>query len=361
MSAAHPDRTYPEIPPWQLDPYGAPETDTQNEHEPPLTTHMVDGASFVLDIPPDIPAVWGEGRTVAWAQGEALIIAGGSGVGKTTIAGQLLRARLGITTEVLGLPVQATGGNILYLAMDRPSQAQRALSRIFTEDDRDVLADRVLFWRGPPPLDLARDTTILAQMCRDAKADTVIVDSLKDAAIGLSEDEVGAGWNRSRQRVLAEDIQILELHHNVKRGTNGAAPNTLADVYGSTWITNGAGSVIGLHGEAGDVLIEMRHLKQPMEEIGPWTLTHDHDQGVTAIQDRPDILDLARRLGMITAQAAATALFSAQKPTAPQVEKARRKLRKLTESGLLTGPEIVEGGHAVYRPRTHPDQEDRYR
>jgi hypothetical protein len=37
---------------------------------------LVDGATFVLDAPQDVPAVWGEGTDVLWAKGEALIIAG---------------------------------------------------------------------------------------------------------------------------------------------------------------------------------------------------------------------------------------------------------------------------------------------
>jgi len=121
------------------------------------------------------------------------------------------------------------------------------------------------------------------RMCEQAGADTVVVDSLKDAAIGLSDDEVGAGWNRARQFALREGVQVLELHHTVKRGANGAEPNTLADIYGSTWITSGAGSVISLWGEAGDPIVSLRHLKQPFAEVGPFRLLHDHTTGITTV------------------------------------------------------------------------------
>jgi hypothetical protein len=52
-----------------------------------IEQQLVDGARFILDQPSTIPAVWGEGAQVLWAEGEALMIAGGQGLGKTTLAG----------------------------------------------------------------------------------------------------------------------------------------------------------------------------------------------------------------------------------------------------------------------------------
>jgi hypothetical protein len=64
-------------------------------------------------------------------------------------------------------------------------------------------------------------------------------------------------------------------------------------VYGSTWLTSGLGSVIVLDGKPGDPTVELRHLKQPAEPVGPLTLRHDHTAGVTVLFDnRPDLLDL---------------------------------------------------------------------
>jgi hypothetical protein len=42
------------------------------------------------------------------------------------------------------------------------------------------------------------------------------------------------------------------------------------DVYGSTWLTAGTGSVILLHGEPGDPIVSMHHLKKPVAEGGPY-------------------------------------------------------------------------------------------
>ena len=50
-------------------------------------------------------------------------------------------------------------------------------------------------------------------MAEHYDAGTVFVDSLKDAALGLSNDEVGAAWNRARQHLLNAGHQLCELHH----------------------------------------------------------------------------------------------------------------------------------------------------
>lgn len=301
-----------------------------------LPSLFIGGGSFVLDVPDAPPAIWGSGGDVLWAEGEACMIAAPQGVGKTTIACQVVRARLGLQDSVLGYPVVA-GKRVLYLGMDRPAQLQRAANRIFAKDDREFLDEHLIVWKGPPPFDMAKRPEILAAMCEKAKADTVVVDSLKDAAIGLSDDAVGAAYNRARQRALTEGVQVFELHHNRKAGTNGGEPNTLADVYGSVWIPSGTGSVISLYGEAGDPVVSFRHLKQPMNEVGPFQVVHDHPAGTSSVMHTTDIFELVKAGGPegLTAARAAEALFDTKKPTAAQREKARRRLDKLCESGHL--------------------------
>jgi len=294
---------------------------------------MVDGGAFIHDLPPDIPTVWGEGNAVVWAEGESLMISGPPGVGKTTLAGQVVRGRL-IGGDVLGMPVVPTGSHVLYLAMDRPQQIARALHRVLADVDRATLSERLVVWQGPPLRDLAADPEALLQMARDAGADTVVVDSLKDAALGLKDDEVGAGYNRARQLCLANGVELLELHHTVKRGEGGKAPDKLADVYGSAWLTAGAGSVVSLHGEAGDPVVMWRHLKQPAEEVGPFMVAHDHAEGESSVYHQADVLALALR-APLTAQEAAQHMFETPKPTAAQVAKARRRLDGFVRKGLL--------------------------
>jgi len=88
---------------------------------------------------------------------------------------------------------------------------------------RAELDARLSVWPGPPPYDLARYPALLLKLRQQANADTVIVDSLKDAAIGLKDDDVGAGYNRARQHATTAGVQVIELHHIRK------APNSKTD------------------------------------------------------------------------------------------------------------------------------------
>lgn len=267
------------------------------------------------------------------------MVTGPPGVGKTTTVQQLVLARLGLTDSFLGLPVQKTKSRVLYLAMDRPRQIARSMRRMVDDGDRELLAERLVVWRGPLPADVATSPSILLAMARYYDADTIVVDSVKDAALGLADTERAGMYNRARQMALAEDIEMVEISHQVKRGANGANPKSLADVHGGMELTAGAGSVVLIWGEAGDPVVEMRHLKQPAELVGPLSLVHDHEAGRTHIEDQPDVGDLmkadASKVWSATDLAGAVSQ-STSKPSRSDVERTRRKLDKL-----------ISGGHVV--------------
>jgi hypothetical protein len=334
---------------------------------PSVFPQLVDGATFVLSAPEQPPAVWGFGDQVIWAEGESLMIVGPPGVGKTTLVGQVVRGRLTGEDPVLGFGITPTRSRVLYLAMDRPSQIARSLRRHFTEDDRGLLAERLRVWQGPPPSDVAKNTQVLVSLVKLADADTLVVDSVKDAAIGLSSDEVGAAYNQARQYVLAAGAQVVELHHIVKRGPNGAKPTQLADVYGSTWITSGAGSVVLLWGQAGDLVVELTHLKQPVSDVGPLHIEHDHDAGISTVfhgdsgEHTPlEVLLKANRRNGLTAGQAAQSVFGKDDPDANERRRAKRKLKELVERGVAR-EHLIPGKPSVWYfvdPTTDPTTPD---
>lgn len=299
--------------------------------QPPTARVLRAGGSFLLDAPECPVPVWGEGAQVLMAEGEALLIVGGSGVGKTTLAQQLALGRAGVPGfgTLLGLPVTRGEGRVLYLAMDRPSQAARSMRRMVTEAYRELLDERLRIWSGPPPANFTEEPDALLRLCREAGADFVVIDSLKDVG-SVVDDEGGTGWNIARQTALAEGVQVLELHHNRKGQLEG-----IDDVYGSTWITSGAGSVVALVGAAGDPIVKLRHLKQPAESVGPFDVFHDHAVGRSRVWESVDLLELAARPEGLDALSAARAIFETAKPTANEREKARRRLQAEERAGRL--------------------------
>ena len=321
------------------------ETDFNFAPEPALEVayQFKSGGQFVLDDPAGIDAIWGSGEDVLWSAGEGLLITGPTGVGKTTLALQLLAGRLGIIDRVLGWPVAASEEPVLYLAMDRPRQIRRAMARIFGEEHREVLEKKLIVWEGPLPFDLGRVPESLLDLAKASGARTVFNDSLKDAAVKLSDDEVGGNLNRAIQLLVRDGFEVNSLHHHRKQGKDTAKPKNLDDIYGSVWIPAGQGSVISLWGKAGDPIVEMSHLKQPAAEVGPLKIAHDHNTGLSEIwRGQVDPLKVLRNApNGITTVDLARLMFECDKPNDNQRKKAQRHLDRLVLDDLARKVEEV--------------------
>jgi hypothetical protein len=249
---------------------------------------IIDGAAFILDQPDVMPAIWGEPHAPLWVEGEGFMITGPQGAGKTTLAGQLVLALCGLRDDVLGLPVKRADGPVVYLAMDRPRQIARSFARMVSGGDRKALRKSLKVWQGPPPVNVVQEPASLCQWARDQHgARYVVIDSYKDLAADLSDGTTGAAINAAVQECVAEGIGWLGLHHHRKAQADNPAPSSLSDVYGSGWLTAGLGSVLGLWGEAGDDVIEARHLKPVTETLGSFGIRHDHKAGTSEMADRP--------------------------------------------------------------------------
>lgn len=304
----------------------------------PLThalARAVTGASWVHGTPAQVPALWGDGDEVLWAEGEPLLITGPTGVGKTTLGTQLVAGRMGLIPSVLDYPVRP-GRRVLVLAMDRPRQIQRAMARLLRGHPGGVLDERLVVLPGPPPVDVARRPGVLLWLAQQFDADTVVLDSLKDAAIKLSDEETGQGLSRAMNMCVANGIDVLAYHHQTKRSGNAQGkPNTLADVYGSGWITAGVGSVLLVWGNAGDLVVELSHLKQPADVVGPLSIGFDHTAGRAFLYDGLSegdrLLDLLGS-GPQTATAVASWLWGESTDRAA-VMRAKRRLDRLVETG----------------------------
>lgn len=308
----------------------------------------INGATFLLDTPDTLTNVWGEKDVTLWAEGEPTMIVGPSGIGKTTVGQQVVLGRLGLRPHVLGAPVQPGRHRVLYLAMDRPSQAQRSMTRMVTEDDRSILEDYSTFWKGPLPFNLVDDPSALTRFARQHAADTLVIDSLKDICHKLTDDEQASKTNAAIQELVASGIEVLVLHHQRKQGAaakKDGPPKSLDDVYGSTWLVAGMGSVILIWGQAGDPLVELSHLKSPAEQAGPWTLHMDFDRGYTTIEEQANPLKIVGSATRgATVHLVASIMFKNETPTRNELEKARRRLDKLVDQGHIHRQETPTDG-----------------
>lgn len=127
----------------------------------------------------------------------------------------------------------------------------------------------------------------------------VVIDSLKDLLSGLIDDSDGIGFNDATQLVLNElGCDFVRLHHQRKATSDNRKPNKLSDVYGSSWLTAGQGSVVLLWGEAGSGAVELNHLKQPQEKVEAFTIHHSHSVGASSSIDvEAEVLSHAARAG----------------------------------------------------------------
>lgn len=331
-----------------------------------VRTRAVTGGVFILDEPSDVPATWGEGENVLWAAGEGLIIAGPQGVGKTTLGQQLALSAVGLRSELLGWPVQPVEGRVLYLACDRPRQAARSMRRMVGEGDRALLDERLVVWKGPLPFNLVREPERLVIMAQQFGADAVFIDSLKDVARKLSDEDTGQAVNEALQHCLAADIEVVALHHQRKEQRSEGKPKQLADVYGSTWITGGAGSVLLLWGEAGDAVVELTHLKQPIADVGPLEVLHDHTTGTTTVERGFNLLAYMRgRPSGVTVSDVAMARFNTVTPKPNQTQKCRRQLEDARARGYVMRPDEPalggSGGSTAARYYLVSDREEQRR
>lgn len=315
----------------------------------------VNGTEFLFSAPEPDP-VWGRGSEVLWAAGEALMVAGPPGVGKSTLAQRLVLARIGYADEgaLLGYPVEPDERPVVYLAMDRVAQIRRSIKRMIDPDDprSRIVSERLAVYPGSPPFNAADAPELFAEWVVEvskfttgAEPGTVVVDSYKDLAPNLNEDRAGSGLNRAAQILVNSGVEWLGIHHVKKPTADNKKLTKLSDVYGSTWLTAGAGSVLILEGDPGTSGAELHHAKQPAEAVGPLVIRHDHATGETdPVNPREALWAHLREMGQagVTKRSAAEAMFGTA--TDATRKRAERELGALVEQGGVSKLGGTSGG-----------------
>jgi replicative DNA helicase len=297
---------------------------------------LVDGLTFALGAAGEEQAIWGTGDDVAWAPGEPTLIIGPDGVGKTTLGHRLTLCLAGIDDELLGLRVEPAAGRVLYVAADRPKQAARSLWRMLPDLDRrqhGQLKNVVSVWMGVPPFDLVKRPADLATWATDLGASHIILDSLGFIFGRLIEDETGSAIAQAFTIASTAGVEILALGHPRKASGENRKPNAIADVYGSRWITAAAGSVLSLWANPGDPVVELKHLKSPAGEVGPFLVELDPARGTMAMVSGSDLLGHLRSTSSGLSAKEAARFMEGATEKAREV-KARRRLESLVARRL---------------------------
>jgi replicative DNA helicase len=302
-----------------------------------LPPQLTDGLVFALDAAGDVVAVWGSGTDVAWAKGEPTLLVAPDGLGKTSLAQRLALPLVGVGSDMLGLPVEQADGMVLYVAADRPKQGARSLWRMLQglgAQDHGKIKAGLLVWRGPLPFDIVKDDpSSLAEWAAGFGASHLIIDSLGFVVAKLSDDETGSAIARSFAAVSVAGIELFANYHPRKATAENKKPDSLADVYGSRWITSACGSVLSLWGNPGDPVMELRQLKSPSGEVGPVTIELEHETGAFSLLADTDLLGVLRASpAWMTARDGAAYMQGASEKA--REVKARRRFTRFERDGL---------------------------
>lgn len=327
---------------------------------------LVDGWTFLAEDDDADEAIWGQEQTpdgglpgVMWAPGEPMMLFGGNGVFKSTLSHLLVFARLGLLGpdgrplpgwvgvngrtgpddhpdrwgRVLGMPVRPMdpAATLVYLAGDRPRQIRRAMRRHRRDWMADILRDHLIVHDGPLPFELTTGKDALADMVQERKGADVFVDSVKDYCPKPSDDESANGYNRARQECVARGIQWVEDHHNRKKQQGEKHTNGIDDVYGSRWLTAGAGSVISMWvTEEGSTTVHVKQVKSPGEFVPEMEVVVDKGtgtMGASAVVDPIAFIQAAGPGGVTAADYA--------RHTGLNINAARNQLNTRTKQGVL--------------------------
>jgi len=202
--------------------------------------------------------------------------------------------------DILGWPVEPipTDQTILYIAADRPKQAMRSLRRMIPTTAKNLVRERLIF-EHTRQLYADQPHNIL-EACQQANAKVVVIDSTKDVAVGPLKDEATAkSFMDNIQACIANDIEVIYMHHPRKApNETGKREIDIDDVYGSTWLTAGAGSVLLVNGKPGSGLLRVEQLKAPSQFIQPFDVSVNYDTGELTKRTIRDLEDWLENYGM---------------------------------------------------------------
>ena len=131
-------------------------------------------------------------------------------------------------------------------------------------------------------------------MACQAGATAIVIDSLGTSPSTSTTTE-SAATSTAPPRLPAEGIDVPVYHHQNK-GDGTSKPKEPKHVYGSSMITNGAGSVVPC-GRRRRPVVELGHLWATRQPGRFSRVVHDHDHGTSSVHDRFDAVAYMRHAG----------------------------------------------------------------
>lgn len=330
----------------------------QTTSQPAPTEFDLSPGDIIFTVPLEVESIWGNGQESLWARGEPLMIYGPTGIGKTTLAGRLLLSLIGVdSSELLGYPVTPVqpGQTVLYVAADRPRQAMRSLRRMAPKQSASILAERLRIEHNRQIWTSEKDPEILHRAAVQANAAIIFIDSSKDLTGGPLKDEGPAkALMDAIQICIAHDVDVAMLHHPRKATQEGGSKRELDldDVYGSAWLTAGAGSVLLVDGKPGSGEFRFEQLKAPATFVDPLEVSVDYETGELHKNTIRDLATWLEEYGQtVTIAQAVSYQYGIPEDEAyqhrPQYTKIQRRLETLHKEGKVN--KATQGRQVAYQ------------
>lgn len=329
----------------------------QATDDPEPTEFDLSPGDIIFTIPLEVESIWGNGQESLWARGEPLMIYGPTGIGKTTLAGRLLLSLIGVdSSELLGYPVTPVqpGQTVLYVAADRPRQAMRSLRRMAPTNAASILAERLRIEHNRQIWASDADPKMLHRAAVQANATCIFIDSSKDLAGGPLKDEGPAkALMDAVQICIANEVDVAMLHHPRKATQENTKRDLdLDDVYGSAWLTAGAGSVLLVDGKPGSGEFRFEQLKAPATFVDPLEVSVDYEKGELHKNTIRDLATWLEEYGQtVTIAQAVSYQYGIPEDEAyqhrPQYTKIQRRLETLHKEGKVN--KATQGRQVAYQ------------
>lgn len=224
---------------------------------------------------------------VEWAINDFLevggmgIIASAPGVGKTQVSIQLgIACALG--TNFLGWqPARPMRITLLSLEMSHVAlkKFMQTIAGAYTEDEIKLLDENLKIIPLGEMLDLNRELpkAFLYSLLEQTKPDGLIIDSLKKLTSKALDEEVVTGIN-NHLGILRKKFGcfVWLIHHNRKQNGDNKRPDSLDDIYGSTYITAEVTAALLLYRDRATKQLTVYNVKNRLhEERDPFNVVRD--------------------------------------------------------------------------------------